>query len=69
MVQRGKNILAAIKDVPTLHRIEEYAIGMGQREKLAVMKDVPTKLLKEECAGVMVLNGYDRGVRTSPPGV
>ena len=45
---RGRNILAAMKDVPIRYRLEDFVTDMVQRERLAVMKDVPIMLLMEE---------------------
>ena len=46
MVQRRNMLVkdALLRDVPTRFRKEEYVSNMVQRERLAVMKDVPTML-------------------------
>ena len=43
-----QNTFAVLKDAPTTQRKEDCASGTGQRDILAVMTDVPTKLLMEE---------------------
>ena len=42
-VHRGQKRLAATKDVPTMHRKEEFVSNMEPRRICAVMKDVPIK--------------------------
>ena len=47
-----------MKVVPTKLRMEEFAFAMKQRSILALLKDVPIKLSREECAGAMVLHHH-----------
>ena len=48
MVQSQIRGLANMKDVPNMPLREEYVSDMVQRERLAVMKDAPTKFRREE---------------------
>ena len=52
--RRGR--LAAMKDVPIMYRMEEFARGMVQTERstLAAMKDVTIMYRMEEFVRVMV---------------
>ena len=43
-----QNTFAVMKDVQLRFLWEDCASDMGQRDILAVMRDVPTKLLMEE---------------------
>ena len=43
-----RNTFAVMKDAPTTQRKEDCASDMGQRDILAAMTDVLTKLLMEE---------------------
>ena len=52
MVQRER--LAVMKDVQIRYTMEECVKGTERRGRLAVTRDVPTKLRKEEYALVMV---------------
>ena len=66
MVQRRSN--AAMKDVPTMYRKEEYVPNMERRDIVA-MKDVPSKCRMEEFVSGMVHHGQGRlvPIKDVPP--
>jgi len=51
MAQKSNEKLAVTKDVPTMFRTAESALGMAQKSKFAVTKDAPTMCGKVESVG------------------
>jgi hypothetical protein len=57
MEQRWRRSDAALRDVPTMFRKEEFALRMALRRNDAVIMDVPIMSKREEYASLMAQQG------------